>query len=434
MDYFERRRQEIYGTNFNDNYMDNIFLDEMYDNDVDFVDEGLGDIVSSIKEKINAAITKIKELWQKFKAWITNLAGVIMRMFMSGEKLVQKYESQLREEYQRKKDVIKFNGHIYNLNGINDLEDLGSELEVAFNELKDSFGASSAKEDISNKDDSSTDISDDEMTELLTDGECKKKSEVAKWAASSVRDAEKGNHKLGDIDVNVFIDFLANGKKSIKALKKIEKDFDKLFKECISELNSLKSDYSDNKAGLKIIKGYVSICKKSSSLVSMIIKTIIKELKDGLRLYTGLARKLLDARIKGKDGAAEDDVVPEDEGQKALPEPSKIRNKQEAVKKQIGGGNSKKDDDDVERITPDPDDIIDADEWERRQKAKGKGKSYKDGAIDVDEIKGGAPSTKVKRPGQKAIGQNLPSTKVKRPGQKAIGQNYVAQSKKKYKK
>ena len=314
MDYFERRRHSVYN-HYNNDYINDIIVENYIDSDYEFVSEGIGDIVDSIKEKINNAIKKIQEIWQKFKNWIKNLFNVIVNMFTSGKKLVENHESDIREAYARKKNTIKFHGHLYTLKGVDELSKLLNELtganfvDAVKDDLKDIEGGKQAyaadKDSLGNM--------DKLLIQEFTDKKASTKEELLKMVANAIRSPEKKNHTLADVDIDDLIDVAGKGKDVIKTLKQSEKDSDKMFKEAITAVKGVRSENSEDKEAVEMINAYIKAIKSVSGIMTGVIKQMISTVKEGNRAYTALVRKLLDGRIKGSD----DDEAPKNEAPKA---------------------------------------------------------------------------------------------------------------------
>ena len=317
MDYFERRRQSLYNyysEDYNNDYINDIIVENYIDSDYEFVSEGIGDIVDSIKEKINNAIKKIKEIWQKFKNWIKNLFNVIVNMFTSGKKLVANHESDIREAYNAKKSVIKFNGHIYSLNKV---QDLTKKIEDLLNNVTKPDDIRKDMDDMKQNVGTMETTSEDDVISAFTNNQAKDRAGLVKYVASFVRDTETKNHSLSDIPIDDLIDLTGNGKEVMKSIKETEKNTDKAFKEAISNIKNTKSDYSEDKDAIKVIDNVVKHVKMTSSIASSSLKTLISEIKAGNRMYTGLVRKLLDGRVKGSND--DDDEAPKNEPPKNEP-------------------------------------------------------------------------------------------------------------------
>lgn len=324
MDYFERRRQSLYNyysEDYNDDYINDIIVENYIDSDYEFVSEGIGDIVDSIKEKINNAIKKIQEIWQKFKNWIKNLFNVIVNMFTSGKKLVENHESDIREAYARKKNTIKFHGHLYSLRGVDELSKSLNEItgggqfvDMVKDELRDIEGGKQAYA----ADKASLDNMDKILIQEFTDNHASTKEELLKMVANAIRSPEKKNHTLADVNIDDLIDVAGRGKDVIKTLKQCEKDSDKMFKEAISAVKGIRSENSEDKEAVEVINAYLKGVKSVSGIITSVIKQMISTIKEGNRAYTALVRKLLDGRIKGSDDD-DDNEAPKNEPPKNEP-------------------------------------------------------------------------------------------------------------------
>ena len=316
MNYFERRRNEIYrqyGYYSSDNYIDSVVTENWYDDEYDYVSEGVGDMISSMKEKLNNLWKKIKELWDKFKAWIKNLFNVVVNMFKSGKKLMNQYGSEIREGFKKKGNVITFTGYIYSVKGLMNMA--GLDMDIVQGALeKDGVTVDNAEGEIAKS----------LLQSLNLPGETL--DDLKKNAPLLIRDTESKQHKLSDINYADFEAFLTEGKDLIKALKQAEKDMNTEFKEVLDEIKTAMSALDRNtEEGKekydKASKG-AALLKKVAAAISSLIKTLIKETKAAIRLYTSLARKILDNRVKGTDNNDNNNerrVVPRDMKAKDAP-------------------------------------------------------------------------------------------------------------------
>ena len=316
MNYFERRRNEIYkqyGNYSSDNYIESIVSENWYDDEYDYVSEGVGDMISSMKEKLNNLWKKIKELWDKFKAWIKNLFNVVVNMFKSGKKLMNQYGSEIREGFKKKGNAITFTGYIYSVKGLANMSVLDSDL-VQKSLDKPGVTPDNAEEAIAKT----------LLQEFKLPGETL--ADLKKNAPLLIRDAESKQHKLSDINYADFEVFLTEGKDLIKALKQVEKDMNAQFKGVLDEIKTAMSELDRNTEEGKAMyeeasKGAV-LLKKVAATLSSVIKSLIKETKAAIRLYTSLARKILDNRVKGTDNNNDDEerrVLPRDMKAKDAP-------------------------------------------------------------------------------------------------------------------
>lgn len=304
MNFINKRLNEI--TNVGNDYINDIIVSEsFYITDCDqYVQEGLREIGDSIKEKAKKAIDFVKSLWNKFKEWIKGMFDVVTNMLKSGKTLVEKYEDKIREGYDKKKNNISYNGYVYVFDG-SMLEVSADEFLNAFN--YDRFDIDNIKGELGNIKDSSIElISDSNIEEMIcasiTGGECKSKQELIEGIINNMRGEKPKKHKLADINIEDLIDYAAHGKEVIKVLKNIKTNADKIFKEGLKGLQSLYSELDDDDKNKKNKKSFidylVKTLKKFSSVISDVIKSMIKEVKNGSRLYTSLIRKILDFRTK----------------------------------------------------------------------------------------------------------------------------------------
>lgn len=312
MNYFERRRNEIYkqyGNYSSDEYIDSVVTENWYDDEYDYVSEGVGDMISSMKEKLNNLWKKIKELWDKFKAWIKNLFNVVVNMFKSGKKLMNQYGSEIREGFKKKGNAITFTGYIYSVKGLVNMNGLDMDLVQGALE-KDGVTIDNAEGEVAKS----------LLQGLKLPGETL--ADLKKNAPLLVRDAESKQHKLSDINYADFEAFLVDGKELIKALKQAEKDMNAEFKEVLDEIKTAMSALDRNTEEGKEMYDRASkgaaLLKKVAAVLSSMIKSLIKETKAAIRLYTSLARKILDNRVKGTNDDKQDNNKSKEENKEEI--------------------------------------------------------------------------------------------------------------------
>lgn len=290
------------------------FVGESYINDLILEDalfdcetaEDLEIIEESVKEKAvnykNSAISKVKGLWAKFKAWVKNLYQVIKNQFTSGENLVKKYKGQILSEYKKRGSKIKVKTYNYKFN-TSSIQTAVSSLEVAFEELV-------GKNKKLDKEETSKTFA------ANSGAKSTKGKDLRAYAAKCVRDGEKKEYTLSQLDINSIIDIAGNAKSAIKPLKEFQKAEEDFFKQRINEIKNIsftEKVYEDkpyitgeNKSkdeGKAIISSQVSAAKRGMSIGSTLIKSYISELKSANRACLAIVRKLLNQSSTG--GATE---------------------------------------------------------------------------------------------------------------------------------
>lgn len=290
------------------------FVGESYINDLILEDalfdcetaEDLEIIEESVKEKAvnykNSAISKVKGLWAKFKAWVKNLYQVIKNQFTSGENLVKKYKGQILSEYKKRGSKIKVKTYNYKFN-TSSIQTAVSSLEVAFEELV-------GKNKKLDKEETSKTFA------VNSGAKSTKGKDLRAYAAKCVRDGEKKEYTLSQLDINSIIDIAGNAKSAIKPLKEFQKAEEDFFKQRINEIKNTsftEKVYEDkpyitgeNKSkdeGKAIISSQVSAAKRGMSIGSTLIKSYISELKSANRACLAIVRKLLNQSSTG--GATE---------------------------------------------------------------------------------------------------------------------------------
>lgn len=290
------------------------FVGESYINDLILEDalfdcetaEDLEIIEESVKEKAvnykNSAISKVKGLWAKFKAWVKNLYQVIKNQFTSGENLVKKYKGQILSEYKKRGSKIKVKTYNYKFN-TSSIQTAVSSLEVAFEELV-------GKNKKLDKEETSKTFA------ANSGAKSTKGKDLRAYAAKCVRDGEKKEYTLSQLDINSIIDIAGNAKSAIKPLKEFQKAEEDFFKQRINEIKNTsftEKVYEDkpyitgeNKSkdeGKAIISSQVSAAKRGMSIGSTLIKSYISELKSANRACLAIVRKLLNQSSTG--GATE---------------------------------------------------------------------------------------------------------------------------------
>lgn len=272
------------------------FVGESYINDLILEDalfdcetaEDLEVVEESVKEKAigykNSAQTKVKQLWAKFKAWIKNLYQVIKNQFTSGENLIKKYKQDILAEYYKRKDKIKVKTYKYKFD-TNAIKTATASLELAFESLV-------GRDKKLDKDTTSAAYSSHSGAKS-TSGK-----DLRAYAAKCVRDDEKKEYKLAELDINTIIDIAGNSKNAIKSLKEFQKAEEDFFKKRLDEIKN--TDVAkDDKAGKEKISSQVSAAKRGMSIGSSLIKSYISELKSANRACLAIVKKLLNQSSTG---------------------------------------------------------------------------------------------------------------------------------------
>lgn len=289
-----------------DTYMDDVladatndileFVGESYINDLILEDalfecdnyEDLEVIEESIKSTVvdtkNKAVAKVKSLWSKFTSWIKNLMDNIKNHFMSGKKLVSKYKSEIISQYNKRGDKIRVKTYKYKYDN--------AAIKAAVSSLKYTFASLQGQNSKLEK----SSVNKAYAKELNTKDVGGKS--LREKAASCIRDKEKKNYKLKELDINVIITIASESKDAIKALKEFQKAENEFFKDKIAEIKNTDVDKED-KAGKQKIASQVSAAKRGASIGTTLVKAYISELKSANRACSAIIRKLLNKNGKG---------------------------------------------------------------------------------------------------------------------------------------
>ena len=281
-------------------YMDQLIVEEaLFEcadlSELEIVEESIKD---TIKEKADKAIAKIKELWKKFKAWIVNLKNVIVNMFTSGEKLVSKYKSTIKENHERRGKQIRVKCYQYKLDTNKAKQVVEDILKLTKNEL-----GAGKKLDASE--------SGKKVRQGLKGGDAggMDKEFIRDHARTCVRDKDKKEYTLNQLNIDDIIEVCANKKEAIKGIKDVEKTTDQGFKEAIDDIKAYQAapgandeetarNERDNK---DVISRQVKFVKKMNAMVTSFVKAFISELKSANRACAAICRKLLNQSTGGGD-------------------------------------------------------------------------------------------------------------------------------------
>lgn len=274
-------------------YMDELIVEEaLFEcetlRDLEIVEESIKD---TIKEKADKAIAKIKELWKKFKAWIKNLYNVIVNMFTTGAKLVEKNRSTIKENAERRGRQIKVKCYDYKLDAARAESAVRRILAVTnvVAEEGKKLDQSSARKQVN-------------QAVRGGDGDMNKES-IKKWAAECVRQGDKKERTIGDLNIDNVMDVCANKKDAIKSIKDVEKEVDKGFKAAIDRIKAYKPANEDDKKSVSdnkdVIGSQVKFVKKMNALATSFVKAYIAEVKAANRACAAICRKLLNQSTGG---------------------------------------------------------------------------------------------------------------------------------------
>lgn len=87
-------------------YLEDLVIESMMFDEFD-EEKITATIEASIKEKASGLAAKVKEQWEKIKAWFVATAKAIANHFLSGEKLVEKYRSEIPGAMEKCKKQVK---------------------------------------------------------------------------------------------------------------------------------------------------------------------------------------------------------------------------------------------------------------------------------------------------------------------------------------
>lgn len=276
-------------------YMDNLIVEEaLFEcetlRDLEIVEESIKD---TIKEKADKAIAKIKELWKKFKAWIVNLKNVIINMFTSGAKLVEKNRSTIKENAERRGKQIKVKCYDYKL-----------QTDRAESAIRRILAVTNVVAEEGKKLDQSAAKKQVYQGARGGEGDMNKES-IKKWAAECVRQGDKKERTIGDLNIDNVMDVCANKKEAIKSIKEVEKEVDKGFKAAIDRIKAYKPANEDDKKSVSdnkdVIGSQVKFVKKMNAMASSFVKAYIAEVKAANRACAAICRKLLNQSTGGGD-------------------------------------------------------------------------------------------------------------------------------------
>ena len=278
-------------------YMDQLIVEEaLFEctdiRELEIVEES---IKETIKEKADKAIAVIKELWKRFKAWIKNLVQVIINMFTSGAKLVEKYRSTIAENHAKRGSQIKVKCFKYKLDEttaaatVNDILAHTKKVAVAASGKVDMSDASKGTRQAIGGGDGQLD-----------------KEFMKKRAAKCVRGEEdKKEYTLSQLNIQDIMDVCANKKSAIKSIKECEKNADKGFKEAIDAIKQYQPANADDKQSVSdnkdVIGSQVKYVKKMNAMVSTFVKAYVREVKAANRACAAICRKLLNQSTAGGD-------------------------------------------------------------------------------------------------------------------------------------
>lgn len=278
---------ELIGESYiNDLILENALFDCETAEEIEAVEESVKTTVSTYANK---AVDKIKELWGKFTAWMKNLLVSIKNQFTSGEKLVSKYGSEIKSQYEARKDSIKIKSYIYKI------DDNGAECLKA--SLKDAYAKMDGDAQTEDKNLNKEGIKKQYNDSIgAKDGTGKK--DIKKVVASRIRNDEKKEIPLSSLNIDTIMHYANGVKTAVKNIKEMQKTENDFFKEQISTIKNLrtKDDDDDTK---KLISTRLTIAKQGSSMMSMVIKTYIGELKSAHRACTAIVKKLLNKSTAG---------------------------------------------------------------------------------------------------------------------------------------
>ena len=272
---------------------DAILLCESYE-DLEAIEEAFKD---TVKEKAGKAKKQIMDLAKKFKAWIMNLLNVIVNLFRSGEGLVNKYQTKIKDEYNKRGDKIKVKTYKYHHNQ-------GALQELCESIKKTASGLSQSRSE-------GNSFTKSEMRSAYGNNTGQKETgasggsskDIKRKAIAIIREGnEKKEMTVHDIDINDIIDLAGNKKKYIKDIKDVDKKMQDWFKGEIKKIKDVQPSSSDKEGKKKekeTAKDRIAVVKMGAGLVKSAVSAYIGQLKAANRAYTAIVRKLLNQSTAG---------------------------------------------------------------------------------------------------------------------------------------
>lgn len=241
------------------------------------------------------------KLWEKVKAWFKTARQYLDRLFLSGEKFVKKYKSQL-ESKAREATKFEFEGFDYTLDkGDAHVTSLIEQMKTA---IIDELGAlqhiSGDERDIlSGRSGTFKADKKNAIEDTFYEKHGGSSSKILEEAAKKFRNGEEiaKTQKIGN--VNNMMDVVLKAKDSIKTVNEKQKLIDSEFSSIIKAIESAKSKFkSDTDAQLiSMAKKKIESCKSLVTMSSSLAGVHVDAIKEANKTYTKALKKLLTFKI-----------------------------------------------------------------------------------------------------------------------------------------
>lgn len=266
-----------------ESYMIELMHEEMINecesaSELTIIEESIKESALNLRDSI---VNKVKELWAKFKAWLKKIRDALKFREETGRQLVNKYRLEIEENYKKKKDKMKLTTYIYTYRDDIPLEKDLIAMNVKYKSLISRVGktlkASGNSEYYSGIKDGV----------VLND---KTKSIIKKNVTSYVRNEEKAEHKLGDLDLKVIIQYAGYSDQELKWMNSVEKEQDNFYNTIIQNINNVepKNEYEK-----KYLTNLYTVAKACSSTASLMIKTYVSEVKSASSACIAIVKKII---------------------------------------------------------------------------------------------------------------------------------------------
>jgi hypothetical protein len=262
-------------------YLEDLVIESMmYD---DFNEENIATVMEgSMRDKYEAAKTKVKKWWEKIKAWFVGTFKAIANHFKSGEALVKQYGKKIDDAMRKSHLKVKMNRYKNIDSAMAAVADMLSKLEI----------------DGVNRNTDKTDARDEILASVGADD----RKEVPEKIKELFIDEENVEQKISEIDVNTAKHYAGDKKKIIDGLKKQQKKIDDSFRSTLKLLEDFeKAAYKgDNKDNKDMASAIVTNFNFAITIKNTILNAQMAIVRKACSDYTAVIRRALNAPAENR--------------------------------------------------------------------------------------------------------------------------------------
>ncbi len=295
--FIENQRSELQNkidmSRYGEEYFEEVIIEGLYDLSADnftIVTESIGEKFVEIKDKL---IKKIKELAIKFKNWVLNLIRNIELNCKTGKMIVNKYKSQIEEQYKKRASKIKIRSKKYKL----DVDNVYNVWDTIFDAVEKSIDGHTEE---LNTYKAEIEITGQGRINVINNNGALNTENLIKVVNSFYYDddGEVKERLLQDaIRLETIISVLENTKMVVKNSKKSINKYNSMLKEHLAEINNMKEeDFNSKEEFNNCIKNTTTAVKLYTAMGIFFVKQDMRIFKELYKFSQQISKKLLNLK------------------------------------------------------------------------------------------------------------------------------------------